>query len=254
MSAHPGEEKTRSHWLAIIACSIVVVVLIAVFVLQNTRRGTIHFLRAGHTRTGMGVARRGVRVWVARRLVAAFSPALTLGISVGGGPGREVFARNSLTAAEAGATDVTSFRKELDMALSDQLTKLAARAKEAEDHAAAAKSKARAQLERDVKTARESAKAQADQLRKTAEANKGQISDWWDGVQKSWNDFIARARQNIDEKRAEHDENVANRAADNAEDDAAFAIDYAYGAIEEAEYAVLDATLARMDADALAAG
>jgi len=33
-----------------------------------------------------------------------------------------------------------------------------------------------------------------------------------------------------------------------------FAIDYAYGAIEEAEYAVLDATLARMDADALAAG
>src|SRR5262249_61685913 len=85
-----------------------------------------------------------VRCWVARRLVAASSPALTLGISVGGGPGREVFARNSLTAAEAGATDVTSFRKELDMALSDQLTKLAARAKEAEDHAAAAKSKARA--------------------------------------------------------------------------------------------------------------
>lgn len=29
---------------------------------------------------------------------------------------------------------------------------------------------------------------------------------------------------------------------------------YAYGAIEEAEYAVLDAPLARMDADALAAG
>jgi hypothetical protein len=140
------------------------------------------------------------------------------------------------------------------MALSDQLTKLAARAKEAEDHAAAAKSKARAQLEQDVKTARESAKAQADQLRKTAEANKGEISDWWDGVQKSWNDFIATARQNIGEKRAEHDQNVANRAADNAEDDAAFAIDYAYGAIEEAEYAVLDATLARMDAEALAAG
>ena len=31
-------------------------------------------------------------------------------------------------------------------------------------------------------------------------------------------------------------------------------IDYAYGAIEEAEYAVLAATLARMDADELAAG
>jgi hypothetical protein len=44
----------------------------------------------------------------------------------------------------------------------------------------------------------------------------------------------------------------AQSKADNAEDDAAFAIDYAYGAIEEAEYAVLDAALARMDADELA--
>jgi uncharacterized integral membrane protein len=43
MSAHPSNEKTRSHRPAIIACSIVVV-LIAVFVLQNTRSDTIHFL------------------------------------------------------------------------------------------------------------------------------------------------------------------------------------------------------------------
>ena len=140
------------------------------------------------------------------------------------------------------------------MALSDQLTKLAARAKEAEDRAGAAKTKARAQLEQDVKTSRDAAQAQANQLRKTAEANKGKISEWWDGVQKSWNDHVDTVRQNIEEKRAEHDLNAAQRDADNAEDDAAFAVDYAYGAIEEAEYAVLDATLARMDADSLAAG
>jgi hypothetical protein len=42
------------------------------------------------------------------------------------------------------------------MALSDQLTKLAARAKETEDRVAAAKSEARAQLEQDVQTAPES--------------------------------------------------------------------------------------------------
>jgi hypothetical protein len=41
--------------------------------------------------------------------------------------------------------------------------------------------------------------------------------------------------------------------ADIAEDDAVFAIDYAYAAIEEAEYAVLDASLARVEADELAA-
>ncbi len=167
---------------------------------------------------------------------------------------REMFARNSLTPVEARATDVNSFRKEFKMALSDQLTKLAARAKEAEDRAAAAKSKARAQLEQDVKAARDAAQAQADQLRKTADANKGKISDWWNGVQKSWDEHVATIRQNIDEKRAEHDLNAAQRDADIAEDDAAFAIDYASGAIDEAEYAVLDATLARMDADALAAG
>jgi len=62
------------------------------------------------------------------------------------------------------------------MALSDQLTKLSARAKEAEDRAAAAQTKARADLEMDVKTARESAKARADQLSKIAEDQKGKLS------------------------------------------------------------------------------
>src|SRR6478736_6104912 len=59
------------------------------------------------------------------------------------------------------------------MAVSDQLTKLAARAKEAEDRAAAAQGKARADLELDVETARTSAQAQADKLRAAADAKKG---------------------------------------------------------------------------------
>src|SRR5262245_66315135 len=140
------------------------------------------------------------------------------------------------------------------MALSDQLTKLAARAKEAEDQAAAAKGKARAQLEQDVKAARDAAQSQADQLRKTADANKGKVSDWWGGVQKNWDDHVATIRQNIDEKRGEHDLKVAQREADNAEDDAAFAVDYALATIEEAEYAVLDSAGAPMAADGRAAG
>jgi uncharacterized integral membrane protein len=43
MSAHPSEEKLDPTGRRSIACSIVVV-LIAVFVLQNTRSGTIHVL------------------------------------------------------------------------------------------------------------------------------------------------------------------------------------------------------------------
>jgi hypothetical protein len=59
--------------------------------------------------------------------------------------------------------------------------------------------------------------------------------------------------QNIDAKKAELAAKSAARSADIAEEDALFAIDYAYATIEEAEYAALDAVLARMDADELAA-
>jgi hypothetical protein len=142
--------------------------------------------------------------------------------------------------------------KELAMPVSDQLTRLAARASEAEDHAAAAKTKARADLERDVKAARDSAKAQADQLSKAADAHRGKLSAWWDSLLRSWNEHIAEIRNRVDEKRAEHDLNAAQKDAESAEEDAAFAVDFAYAAIEEAEYAVLDAALARMNADELA--
>jgi cell division septum initiation protein DivIVA len=71
------------------------------------------------------------------------------------------------------------------MALSDQLTKLAARAKEAEDRAAAAKTKARAELEQDVQSAREAAQAQADQMREAVEADQSRVSEWWTGSRRT---------------------------------------------------------------------
>ena len=43
----------------------------------------------------------------------------------------------------------------------------------------------------------------------------------------------------------------AQHRADRAEEEARFAIDFAYSAVVEAEYAVLDAALARMEADDL---
>src|SRR5215470_6763781 len=100
------------------------------------------------------------------------------------------------------------------MALSDQLSKLAARAKEAEDHAAAAKTKAKADLEQDVKNARESAQARAEQLQKNTETAKGDVSASWADTQRSWNQHVATIRKNIDEKRSEHDLKAAQRNAD----------------------------------------
>jgi hypothetical protein len=139
------------------------------------------------------------------------------------------------------------------MALSDQLASLAARAKQAETRAAAAQRKAKGDLETDISAVRASAEAQAQKLRETAEAGEGKISDWWTDVQKTWNDHIAAVREDIDDKKAKHELHEAQYAADMAEGDASYAIDYAYAAVEEAEYAVLQAELARMDADELEA-
>jgi hypothetical protein len=137
------------------------------------------------------------------------------------------------------------------MALSDQLTKLAARAKELEDHAAAAQAKAKSDLEQDVKRARESAQVQSDALRESADGKKRQVSSWWDGVQRSWNEHMSDARDNLRDARTAVDIKSAQMDADQADQDAEFAIDFAYSAIDEAEYAVLDAILAHKDLDEL---
>ena len=142
------------------------------------------------------------------------------------------------------------------MAQSDDLTKLATRAQEAQTRVAKVREEARADLEQDradleqdVASARKSAQEQADKLRDSAEQSKAGISGRLSDVQRSWDEHISRVREDLDDKRAKHDVHVAQRRADDAEAYASFATDHAYSAIVEAEYAALDAVLARMDAD-----
>jgi hypothetical protein len=138
------------------------------------------------------------------------------------------------------------------MALSDQLNDLAVKAKQVQDRVAAAKQKTKADLEGDVENARASAQAQADALHTKAEANKGKISAWWDKMERSWHEHVAAVRKGAQDRKAGHDAKAAQRAAEQADQDASYAIDYAYAAIEEAQYAVLDADLAHRHADELA--
>ncbi len=135
------------------------------------------------------------------------------------------------------------------MALSDDLTKLAVRTKEAETRAEAARDQARADLEEDVSSARESAQEEAAQLRQDVEAGEERVSGWFADVQRSWDELVAKVRKDVEGKRAEHDVHKANKRAEHAEEYASSTIAFAYSAVVEAEYAVLDATLARMDAD-----
>ena len=135
------------------------------------------------------------------------------------------------------------------MALSDQFAKLAARAKEAETRAAEARGKARVDLEQDVSSARASAEAQAAGTRQAVDESKAKIETWWAGVQRSWDEHVATAREKLGGKKAELDAHAAQARADDAEGYASYSIDLAYSAVVEAEYAALDADLARMEAE-----
>ena len=64
---------------------------------------------------------------------------------------------------------------------------------------------------------------------------------------------VAAAREEIATRKAEHDVHRARKVAEEAEDQASFVIDLAYSAVVEAEYAALDAYLARKKADELSA-
>ena len=91
------------------------------------------------------------------------------------------------------------------MAFSDQMTRLAERAKQAEEHTADTREKARTDLEHDIASARASAEAGADRLRERADATETKVSDWWTDVQQSWDRHVTKVRQHIDERKAEHD-------------------------------------------------
>jgi hypothetical protein len=139
------------------------------------------------------------------------------------------------------------------MAISDQLSKLAARTKVLEDRAAAARQEARTDLQHDVAAAREASNANAVALGKAVDEDEAEVSAWWTGVGRSWDEHIAQVRERVDQKKEQHDLKAARRDAEEATEYASYLLDYTYAAVEEAEYAVLDATLAQREADELAA-
>jgi hypothetical protein len=132
---------------------------------------------------------------------------------------------------------------------SEQLYKLADRAKQSEENLARAKETSRADLQAQVKRARQASQHRAVALKGTAIAAEAKASARWGKVQDDWNEHIAKIRQNVCYMKANRDGQQAERRAGTAEDDAEAAVGFAYAALEEAEYAVLDAALARLEAD-----
>jgi DNA repair exonuclease SbcCD ATPase subunit len=136
--------------------------------------------------------------------------------------------------------------------LSEQLSDLAARAKQAEEAVATARAKNRAALESE----RDRLKSSVTTAKTKAQANTAAAQEdarsWWDETRADVNERFEGLRAKRDAHRAERDLTKAENRADDAELDASDAIDFAEWAVDQAEYSVVDAIIARDDADQLA--
>lgn len=135
---------------------------------------------------------------------------------------------------------------------SEQFAVLGQKVDQAQQSLKAAAAEDKQQLSARVDVARKSADEQAAKLRASAQEQsdeaKGKVSE----LQQKWSEHIADVRQRVHDRKAKRGARMADHDAEWAERYALDAIDVAVAAIEEAEYAVLDAALARQDADALA--
>jgi hypothetical protein len=135
--------------------------------------------------------------------------------------------------------------------LSQQLEDLSARAKKAEDDAAAARKEARTSIQARVDKLQADTAARTTRVDAAAASAKDAAVGRWTTLQQQVKTENDRIRADLAVTKAEHDATRAEQKAERAEDNAAAAIAFAYDAIDYAESAVLDAVIARSDADSL---
>ncbi len=137
--------------------------------------------------------------------------------------------------------------------LSEQLQDLAQHAKKIEDSASAARKKDQAELERRLDQLHSNIQATGQKIEASAANANENVRSGWADIKRRIDERLAAARTKIQERKAERDVNRAERRAQDAEDDAADAIAFANYVLDQAEYAVVDAVLARASADDLRA-
>ena len=137
------------------------------------------------------------------------------------------------------------------MGLSDQLTKLADQTKELEASAADVATEDSPKLEARLATLQQSIETYKGQIGDQMIEDGHDATDDWTTMQKNvsdaFNSIHARAAARRAARKAKHAENVAEDSEWNAED----AVDFAIYAVQEAEYALLQAAADRETADNL---
>lgn len=137
---------------------------------------------------------------------------------------------------------------------SNALAELSERAKSAEDAVGPAATETRDKLAARVAQERATADEGATKVRASADAGEKDLAAHWHHLQTGWKDHVRKTQVTLQDNHTKHDAAKAQRRADRAETNAADAIAFAISAIQEAEYAVLDAVLARADAEEAVAG
>lgn len=132
------------------------------------------------------------------------------------------------------------------------MDELADRAKQAKERVHASANTTRDNLQSAVSEARASAEETNRQLDEKAASSLNDASRAWTAARQNWNEHIAEIRRKADTEKAQLDLRRAQHRADLREDDAVAAVDFALQAVEEAEYEVLDAILARAEANEMA--
>jgi hypothetical protein len=138
--------------------------------------------------------------------------------------------------------------------LSQSLEDLAARVKALEDSAKATFEANRAKLEQRRREIDEALTNDVDEFESAVSDAEAAGRSRWSEIKASMRRPLDELRAGIEKRQSEHELHHALRAADAAEADAESAIELAAYFLNVAEYAVIDATLARMAADDLTAG
>jgi hypothetical protein len=139
------------------------------------------------------------------------------------------------------------------MALSDQLTDLAGRTKRLEDTAAAAEAQNKTKLEQEREKLHTATATEAKKLKTSADKAGSGAQTWWADTANRVEERRAELRAKIDERKAERKVDRAKRNANDAEHYASDLVSLAAYVLDATEYAIVDAAIARAEADALVA-
>ncbi|OBH80786.1 hypothetical protein A5679_22745 [Mycobacterium scrofulaceum] len=137
--------------------------------------------------------------------------------------------------------------------LSESLLDLAGRVKKVEDSAAAVQEKNREKLRARRDELEAAIEQEKIELEAAATLVKEDARSWWSETKNSIEHQINQMRADFEKWQGDMKEKSAERAAENAEDDAVVAVNLAAYCLDAAEWAVVRAELARGEADQLAA-